>query len=93
MVSITTTDIQQALKAQLFMKIDVPVYKRTNGGSFEKINKYLKRNESYIAIDIQEDYIQLSDGTFIKDINNEHYELTYGISKFWSVRLSVVGAV
>lgn len=78
MVSIRTNGEVQP-KAALTMKLHVPLFRRNNEGKFEKITKqYLKRNETYIATAITENYIQLEDNTYILDRDKEHYDIRYG---------------
>lgn len=69
---------QSHYKAEITMKYDVSVYKK-NGNEFERVPKeYLKRGNSYQVIAITDDFIQLTNGHYIVNVDPRQYDIQFG---------------
>ncbi|MFG3613471.1 hypothetical protein [Rummeliibacillus stabekisii] len=69
---------QSQYKAEITMKYDVSVYKKT-GNEFERVPKeYLKRGNAYQVKAITDDYIQLVNGHYIVNVDPRQYDIQFG---------------
>ena len=69
---------QSQHKAEITMKYDVSVYKK-NGNEFERVPKeYLKRGNAYQVVALTDDFIQLTNGHYIVNVDPRQYDIQFG---------------
>ncbi|MEX3624894.1 hypothetical protein [Viridibacillus arvi] len=79
MVTVKIDQHQDCIKVGLIMKMDMSLYKRKLDGSFEKIpNKYLKRNNIYKGMEVEEGVFHLDDGSYVIEQNKSHFLKYFG---------------
>ncbi|MFY0519320.1 hypothetical protein ACOMCU_16055 [Lysinibacillus sp. UGB7] len=62
---------------RIVFHLQTSLYRKKEGG-YEKVRDYLKIGETRNIIDVADDYIEIQDGYFIKNIKEPQYTMTFG---------------